>query len=123
MVSKPAAASLGPLLSGFAVEAKNWRWSLYESIWVSAPVLIALFIFMPETSGPNILLRRAERLRKFAGSQRLKSQSEIDQAHLTVSGIAVDALIKPLEITLKDPAVMFVQIYAAIIYGIYYSCK
>lgn len=53
----------------------------------------------------------------------MKSQSEIDQAHLTVSGIAVDALIKPLEITLKDPAVMFVQIYAAILYGIYYSCK
>lgn len=78
---------------------------------------------MPETSAPNILLRRAERLRKFANSQRLKSQSEIDQAHLTVSSIAVDALIKPLEITLKDPAVMFVQIYAAIIYGIYYSCK
>lgn len=123
MVSKPVEASLGPLLSGFAVAAKDWRWSLYESIWVSAPVLILLFVFMPETSAPNILLRRAERLRKFAISSRLKSQSEIDQAHLTVSGIAVDALIKPLEITLKDPAVMFVQIYAAIIYGIYYSCK
>lgn len=123
MVSKPVAASLGPLLSGFAVAAKDWRWSLYESIWVSAPVLVFLFVFMPETSAPNILLRRAKRLRKFASSQRLKSQSEIDQAHLTVSGIVVDALIKPLEITLKDPAVMFVQIYAAIIYGIYYSCK
>ncbi|PCG89033.1 Major facilitator superfamily domain, general substrate transporter [Penicillium occitanis (nom. inval.)] len=113
--------SLGPLLSGFAVAAKDWRWSLYESIWVSAPVLIFLFVCMPETSAPNILLRRAERLRKFASSQRLKSQTEIGQAHLTVSGIAADALIKPLEITLKDPAVMFVQIYAAIIYGIYYS--
>lgn len=78
---------------------------------------------MPETSTPNILLRRAERLRKFASSQRLKSQSEFDQAHLTVSGIAVDALIKPLEITIKDPAVLFVQVYAAILYAIYYSCK
>lgn len=78
---------------------------------------------MPETSAPNILLRRAERLRRFAGSQRLQSQSEIDQAHLTVSGIAVDALIKPLEITIKDPAVLFVQIYSAILYAIYYSCK
>lgn len=123
MISKPVAASLGPLLSGFAVAAKNWRWSMYESIWVSAPVLIVLFACMPETSGPNILLRRAQRLRKFSGSQRLMSQSEIDQAHLTVSGIVLDALIKPLEITLKDPAVMFVQIYAAIIYAIYYSCK
>ncbi|KAF4340304.1 H+ antiporter [Fusarium beomiforme] len=113
--------SLGPLISAYAVTAKGWRWSLYESIWVSAPVLIALFICMPETSGPNILLRRAQRLRQFTGSQRLKSQSEIDQAHLTVSGIAVDALIKPLEITIKDPAVMFVQVYSAILYAIYYS--
>lgn len=78
---------------------------------------------MPETSGPNILLRRARRLRKVTGSQRLKSQSEIDQAHLTVSGVAVDALIKPLEITVKDPAILFVQVYAGIVYGIYYSCK
>ncbi|KAM0417314.1 hypothetical protein ACHAPT_012695 [Fusarium lateritium] len=113
--------SLGPLLSGFAVTAKNWRWSLYESIWVSAPVLIALFIFMPETSGPNILLRRAQRLRKLTGNQKLLSQSEIDQGHMTVSGIAIDALIKPLEITIKDPAVLFVQVYSAIVYGIYYS--
>lgn len=121
-ISDPLAASLGPLLSGYAVTAKGWRWSLYESIWISAPVLIALFICLPETSGPNILLRRAQRLRKFSGSKRLMSQSEIDQAHLTVSGVAMDALIKPLEITLKDPAVLFVQIYAGIIYAIYYSC-
>ncbi|UPL04241.1 hypothetical protein LCI18_015175 [Fusarium solani-melongenae] len=113
--------SLGPLLSGFAVTAKNWRWSLYESIWISAPLLIALFIFLPETSTPNILLRRAQRLRKLTGNQKLMSQSEIDQAHLTVSGIAIDALIKPLEITIKDPAVLFVQVYSAIVYGIYYS--
>lgn len=116
-------ASLGPLLSGFAVTAKNWRWSLYESIWISAPLLIALFMFLPETSTPNILLRRAQRLRKLTGNQKLMSQSEIDQAHLTVSGIAIDALIKPLEITIKDPAVLFVQVYSAIVYGIYYSCK
>ncbi|KAF5263067.1 hypothetical protein FOXYS1_6188 [Fusarium oxysporum] len=114
-------ASLGPLISAYAVTAKGWRWSLYESIWVSAPVLIALFVCMPETSASNILLRRAQRLRRSAGSQRLQSQSEIDQAHLTVSGIAVDALIKPLEITIKDPAVLFVQIYSAILYAIYYS--
>lgn len=38
-----------------------------------------------------------------------------------LSSIALDALIKPLEITIKDPAVLFVQIYTAIIYGIYYS--
>ncbi|KAF5716783.1 cycloheximide resistance [Fusarium mundagurra] len=113
--------ALGPLISGFAVPAKNWRWSLYESIWASAPIFILMFLLLPETSGANILLRRAERLRKLTGNQRFMSQSEIDQRHMKVSAIAVDALIKPMEITIKDPAVLFVQVYTAIIYGIYYS--
>ncbi|QPC78656.1 hypothetical protein HYE68_009408 [Fusarium pseudograminearum] len=113
--------ALGPLLSGFAVPVKGWRWSLYESIWASAPIFILMFLLLPETSGANILLRRAERLRKLTGNERFMSQSEIDQRHMKVSAIALDALIKPMEITIKDPAVLFVQIYTAIIYGIYYS--
>jgi DHA1 family multidrug resistance protein-like MFS transporter len=122
-LTHPSTAALGPLLSGFAVPVKGWRWSLYESIWASAPVFILMFLLLPETSSANILLRRAERLRKLTGNQRFMSQSEIDQRHMKVSAIAIDALIKPMEITIKDPAVLFVQIYTAIIYGIYYSCK
>ncbi|GJN67109.1 cycloheximide resistance protein [Purpureocillium lilacinum] len=113
--------ALGPLLSGFAVPVEGWRWSLFISIWASAPVFVTMFISLPETSSPNILLRRAKRLRKLTGNERFMSQSEIDQRHMKVSSIALDALIKPLEITIKDPAVLFVQIYTAIIYGIYYS--
>lgn len=116
-------AALGPLLSGFSVPVKGWRWSLFESIWASAPIFIAMFFVLPETSGATILLYRAKRLRKVTGNDKFMSQSEIDQRNLKVSSIFLDALIKPLEITIKDPAVLFVQIYTAIIYGIYYSCK
>ncbi len=123
MLTNVNAAALGPLLSGFAVPVEGWRWSLFISIWASAPVFVTMFISLPETSSPNILLRRAKRLRKLTGNERFMSQSEIDQRHMKVSSIALDALIKPLEITIKDPAVLFVQIYTAIIYGIYYSCK
>lgn len=115
--------ALGPLLSGYAVPAKSWRWSLYESLWASVPILILMFLLLPETSGANLLLHRAKRLRKIMASERFMSQSEIDQRHMKVSAIALDAFIKPLEITIKDPAVLFVQVYTAIIYGIYYSCK
>ncbi|KOS21378.1 Transporter mfs1 [Escovopsis weberi] len=108
--------ALGPLLSGFAVPAETWRWSLYISIWVSAPVLIAMFLFLPETSADNILLRRAQRLRRLTGSQRLMSQGEIRQKEFKTVHIFADALIKPLEITFKDPAIFFVQLYTGIIY-------
>ncbi|KAK3067024.1 hypothetical protein LTR53_016339 [Teratosphaeriaceae sp. CCFEE 6253] len=113
--------ALGPLMAGFAVPAKNWHWSLWEIAWMAAPMLLALLLLMPETSASTILLRRARRLRALTGDIRLQSQSEIDQRQLSASGILVNALIKPIEITLKDPAVMFVNIYTALFYGIYYT--
>lgn len=80
-----------------------------------------MFLLLPETSTPNILLRRARRLRKLTGDERLRSQSEIDQKNLKPSAILMDAIVKPMEITIKDPAILFVNVYTAIIYGIYYS--
>ena len=113
--------ALGPLLSGFAVSAKGWRWSLWEILWLAGPIFILMFLCMPETSTPNILLRRANRLRKLTGNKRLMAQSEINQKGMTASGILVDALVKPFEITIKDPAIAFVNTYTALVYGIYYS--
>lgn len=113
--------ALGPLLSGFAVTAKGWRWSLWEILMAAGPVFIAMFMLLPETSTPNILLRRAQRLRKLTGDNRLMAQSEIEQANMSPRAIAIDAVIKPMEITIKDPAILFVNLYTAIIYGIYYS--
>ncbi|KUI68222.1 Caffeine resistance protein 5 [Cytospora mali] len=113
--------ALGPLLSGYSVPVMGWRWSLLEVVWAASPIFLVMFLFLPETSTPSILLRRAQRLRKLTGNQRFMSQSEIDQRNLKPSRVLVEALIKPIEITLKDPAILFVQVYTAIIYGIYYS--
>jgi MFS transporter, DHA1 family, multidrug resistance protein len=113
--------ALGPLISGFAVTAEGWRWSLWEIFWAACPTLILMFALLPETSTPNILLRRAARLRKLTGGNRLMAQSEINQKNLNTTKVFWDAMIKPLEITIKDPAIAFVNLYTAIIYGIYYS--
>lgn len=113
--------AIGPLISGFAVTNKGWHWSLWEILWAAGPVFLLMFMLLPETSTPTILLRRAQRLRKLTRDNRLHSQSEISQKHLTPSSIFVDAIIKPMEITIKDPAIAFVNLYSALIYGIYYS--
>ena len=113
--------ALGPLLSGFAVMAKGWRWSLWEILWIAGPVFVLMFLLVPETSAPNILLRRAMRLRALTGDYRLLSQSEIDQKNIKPSKLLVSAFIKPIEITVKDPAIAFVNLYTALVYGIYYS--
>ncbi|KAL9091981.1 MAG: hypothetical protein Q9159_001126 [Coniocarpon cinnabarinum] len=115
------APALGPLLSGFAVMAKGWRWSLWEIIWMCGPVCLVMFISFPETSAGNILLNRAKRLRKLTGNPNYKAQSEIDQANMSFKQVAEDALIKPFQITALDPAIAFTNGYTALIYGIYYT--
>ena len=120
-LSATCGPALGPIISGFSVAAENWRWSLWELLWLSGPIWILLFLALPETSPSNILLRRARRLRKLTGDNRLKSQSEIDQANLTTKDIAAEALWRPMQLIFLDPSIAFTAIYTALIYGIYYS--
>ncbi|KAF1362038.1 MFS general substrate transporter [Lizonia empirigonia] len=113
--------ALGPIISGFSVAAENWRWSLWEMLWMNGPIFLSFFFFLPETSSANILLRRAQRLRTLTGNASLKAQSEIDQASLTPRAIATEALWRPFQLMLLDPSIAFTAIYTAIIYGIFYS--
>lgn len=113
--------SLGPIISGFSVAAENWRWSLWEILWLAGPTYVFMLLFLPETYGPNILLRKAQRLRKLTGNPNLKSKSEIDQANMSAQGIVFEALVRPFQLMVLDPAIGFTALYTAIIYGIYYS--
>lgn len=116
-----AGPALGPLISGFAVPAMNWRWALWPILWLNGPIFLAMFFFLPETLGANILYRRAHRLRESTGNQQLRAQSEIDQGNLSFGSVVRNQLIKPVEITFKDPSVFFINLYTAYVYGLYYS--
>jgi DHA1 family multidrug resistance protein-like MFS transporter len=115
--------ALGPIISGFSVPATNWHWSLWEIVWLAAPVYVSLLFLLPETSASTILLRRAARLRKATGNTNLKAQSEIDQAKavLSVREIVVGNLWRPVQINALDPAVLFTSLYTALMYSIFYS--
>jgi DHA1 family multidrug resistance protein-like MFS transporter len=78
----------------------------WEMLWLAGPVCIAMVLTLPETSADNILLRRARRLRKLTGRTDILSQSEVDQTHMTAKQITFNALIKPWEINILDPAVV-----------------
>ncbi|KAI1107583.1 major facilitator superfamily transporter [Jackrogersella minutella] len=81
-----------------------------------SPVFLAIFAFLTETSSPNLLLRRAH------GGRALPVAVGDGPSGTWINELCSwDALVKPLEITLKDPAVLFVQVCTAIIYGICYS--
>jgi MFS transporter, DHA1 family, multidrug resistance protein len=88
---------------------------------MAAPVFILMLVTFPETAADNILLRRARRLRKLTGNPMLKSQSEITQGEKSLNAVVIVSLWRPIQICMLDPAVLFTNLYTALIYGIYYS--
>ncbi|EXJ87921.1 hypothetical protein A1O1_04848 [Capronia coronata CBS 617.96] len=129
------APALGPLIGGFAVQYVDWRWSSWLLLCLSGLALLLMFFSLPETSADNILLRRVRRLRARARTPIpsnsnsgkadavviLKSESEIRQSESSPRRLGFDALIKPWQINLLDPAVAFSTVYTALTYAIYYS--
>jgi DHA1 family multidrug resistance protein-like MFS transporter len=106
--------ALGPIISGFSVTAKDWRWSQWELLWLAGPIWILMFLCLPETSPSTILLNRARRLRKLTGDQKLKSQSEIDQANVKIGDMLTENLLRPNQMMILDPAVGFTAVYTSL---------
>ena len=121
VASAYAGPAIGPVLSVFATQAEGWRWFQWVNFFMAVPSFILLFFLLPETSSSNILLKRAHRLRIRTGKTNIKSQSEIDQSNMSTRSVLWNSLIKPFQITLLDPAVLYTNLYTAFIYGIYYS--
>lgn len=93
--------SLGPLISGFAVSAHDWRWSMWELLWIVGFAEILLLTLMPETSHPTILLRRAKRLRKLTGNNKIRSMGELEQERLKVSEVMLNAFVRPTQVSIN----------------------
>lgn len=88
---------------------------------MAAPIFLLFLFFLPETQPTTILLHRAARLRTRTGNPRIRTQTEIDRRGISFGASLLDSIIKPIEISIKDPAVFFVNLYTALTYGIYYS--
>ncbi|KAI1611565.1 MFS transporter [Exophiala viscosa] len=109
--------AFGPLLAGYAV-VSNWRWPLYEVV-IMASIILMFLPFLPETNPNTILLSRAKRLRKATGNKMYLAVSELKP--LRFGAALTEAMIKPLEISVKDPAIAYACIYGALVYATYYS--
>ena len=95
--------TLGPLVGGFATQAKGWRWTIGELIWVNGAMLVLSFFFFPETSASNILYRRAKRLRQEAGIGSIRAESELESLHFSKKDVAYKTLVRPFVLCFQEP--------------------
>jgi DHA1 family multidrug resistance protein-like MFS transporter len=76
-------------------------------MWLSAFCLVMLFFFFPETSANNILVRRAQRLRKLTGNDKLVSQPELMSQEMTGKDIVMMSLVRPFTLNFTEPMVSY----------------
>lgn len=116
------APAVGTLVSGFAIPVLGWRFSMWEILMAAAPVLV-LLLLLPETSAATIVHRRCQRLKKadITHSHIYETAADIVQGDLSFHKIVRESLLIPSKITFLDPAMMFLNCYTSLVYGIYYS--
>lgn len=112
--------TLGPLVGGFAAQAKGWRWPIWELMWLSGFCSAVLIFFLPETSSSNILYRRARRLRKLTGNEKLVTEGELAGQDMKPSDIIMMSIVRPFQLSLFEPICFCLNMYIALIYGLLY---
>lgn len=111
---------LGPLVAGFAVEAKGWQWSIWELIWLNGLCAVIVILTLPETSTGTILFRRARRLRRLAGDASYKSATEIEVEKTPFKEIFIAALLRPFYLCFREPILLVQNLYLGLVYAVLY---
>ncbi|KAL1856687.1 hypothetical protein Plec18170_003658 [Paecilomyces lecythidis] len=110
---------LGPIIGGFLGMNAGWRWvegflaAFSGTLWIIGSLLI------PETYAPVLLRRRAEKLSKITGKV-YRSKLDIDRGKITLGAAFRTSLSRPWILLFREPIVLLLSIYMAIIYGTLY---
>ena len=110
--------SIGPMIGGFINSYVNWRWTHYVLIIWAFCLFIGILCFVPETYHPVLLRNKARRLRKETGDDR--HYAPIEKLTRSITGTIGNALKRPFELLLKEPMILALNLYSAILLGVLY---
>lgn len=110
---------LGPIVGGFVGETVGWRW--LEGVMAMFTFLLWVLgtLTIPETYAPFLLQRRAARLSRDTNSV-YRSKLEIGKPKPSLAKSFKVALSRPWILLIREPIVLLLSIYLAIIYGTLY---
>lgn len=111
--------ALGPVIGGFLAQAAGWRWLSGLLTAFSGLVFFIGIALAPETYGPVLLRKRAERLTKITGKV-YKSRTDAEEGTVSASEAFKTALSRPWVLLFREPIVFILSLYMAIIYGTLY---
>ncbi|EGP88872.1 unnamed protein product [Zymoseptoria tritici ST99CH_1A5] len=107
-------AVLGPLIGGFVVQGKGWRWTQWTTIFFIVAFYVPI-VFTKETYKKTILQRRADKL-------SIEGPSSVDRTFLqSIHYFATILLVRPAHMLLTEPIVSLVCLYSGFLFGLMYT--
>lgn len=108
---------IGPIAGAFLVQAEGWRW-VFRVLAIAAGLMTVFTILtMRESYAMVLLSRKAAKLRKETGNDKLRSK--LDKG-LSPREIFMRAIVRPLKMLCLSPIVFLLSLYMAIVYGYLY---
>lgn len=117
VLTSPSIQLIGPIASGF-VATVSWRWTYWVGLIVAGATW-PLLLMMPETYGPIILQKEAQRLRKQTGNPNIVAPVELVKTDLRE--LIVVVLARPIRMFLFEAIVLTTCLYLSVAYAIFYS--
>ncbi|KAI9701458.1 MAG: hypothetical protein M1836_001513 [Candelina mexicana] len=109
--------SISPVIGGFLAEAAGWRWDLWLLAILLGALTISVFVFLMETYTPELLRRKAKRLRVQTGDLRWTPKIKVD---LPPGQLLLRAVTRPTKLLLFSPIVLALALFMAVVYSYLY---
>ncbi|GAB7339624.1 hypothetical protein MBLNU457_6218t1 [Dothideomycetes sp. NU457] len=111
--------TLGPVAGNFVGQYGGWRWVDGMTVIFTATLLVLGVMLVPETYSPYILRKRAARMSRMTG-RVYRSKLEAGKPNRTSSQVLKTAIMRPWVMLFREPIILFMSLYVAIIYGTSY---
>ena len=86
---------------------------------ISAGVIWAFTLTVPETFAPAILKKRAKKMRKDLQDDSYVTEQEVRRRPL--SEIVVETLVRPFQMLATEPILLLMSLYISLVYGLLYA--
>ncbi|THV03329.1 MFS polyamine transporter [Dendrothele bispora CBS 962.96] len=113
---------LGPLIGGFVAESSlSWAWIFWIMFIFAGASTILMILLMPETYGPVILQKKAQRLRKADPVANKNLIAEHEKQDWSFRNTLHRTIYRPFIMLSKEPILVLVTIYLSVVYGVLYA--
>ncbi|KAK2827825.1 hypothetical protein FQN49_007306 [Arthroderma sp. PD_2] len=116
MAATCAGPIVGPPITGF-ISVVSWRWSFWVGL-IFAGLTSPLVILTPETYAPILLQRRARKLRKETGDDKIVAALDLEKKGIKET--LTVTLTRPIRMILFESIVLFTCLYLSLVYAIFF---